>query len=78
MDGGAGDGCSPITNDTSKIGATCVNTNDCPVGYTCWAMSGIVVQYQCQILCGLDCHCPSGLTCQQFSDKGGSWMQCAP
>ncbi len=74
-DGGA---CAPITEDASKIGMTCSPDGPaCGPGYSCEALNGIVVTYFCQIRCAEDCECPTGTTCQPFSDKAGTRHFCS-
>ncbi len=73
--GGAG-GCQLLTEDASKIGASCENGVTCPTGYTCHEFNGIAVTHSCAILCDQDCQCPQGTLCTMRSDKAGSWKEC--
>lgn len=73
----ASDACMPITDDASGQGTSCRDgATSCPAGYTCQALSGIVVSYSCQILCRETCECPTGQECLEMRDKAGSWFQC--
>ncbi|MCA9605729.1 MAG: hypothetical protein KC619_09050 [Myxococcales bacterium] len=70
-------GCTPITEDASKIGMTCSPDGvPCDTGYTCEELHGIVRTFFCQIVCSDDCDCPGGTTCQPFSDKSGTRHFC--
>lgn len=71
-----GEPCMPITEDPSAIGQACMIATDCPAEYTCQSFQGIVLQQSCQILCTMDCECPTGLVCVPVMDKAASWMQC--
>lgn len=73
--GGAG-GCQLLTEDASKIGASCENGVACPTGYTCHEFNGIAVTHTCAILCDQDCQCPQGTLCTMRSDKATSWKEC--
>jgi hypothetical protein len=75
----ATDACVPSTLDTSAIDDVCTSAGDCPAGYVCQAVNGIVLQQACQIRCDASaCACPSGTVCADHSDKAGSWRQCDP
>jgi hypothetical protein len=79
LDASSPDACSALSTDASAFDKTCVNTIDCPGGYTCQPFNGIVLSYSCQVLCQRDCECPAGRTCQAVSDESGaSWKQCNP
>ena len=73
--GGTG-GCQLITEDASKIGASCENGVACPTGYTCHEFNGITVTHNCAILCDQDCQCPQDTLCVMRSDKATSWKEC--
>ncbi len=69
----------PITDDPSAIGDDCeIGADQCPAGYTCQGMSGIVFDSLCEIICEEDCDCPDAHSCQMMQDKVGMWMQCNP
>ena len=72
-----GGSCAAITEDASHIGDDCADDLPCPEPYTCQGVAGVVFQQRCAILCTQDCECPSGTGCEMFSDKAGSWMECA-
>lgn len=74
--GGGGD-CSPITDDGTHVGEACPDVGNCPKGYACISVSGVIYQTHCGISCAQTCECPSGLTCQEFRDKEGSWKECS-
>jgi hypothetical protein len=75
--GGEGGSCVQITNDPSAIGDDCSQGNpQCPAGYTCWGIRGIVFQELCEILCEESCECPDGYACVEMSDKAQTWTQC--
>lgn len=75
-DGGS---CVPQVIDTSAIGDACTGAGDCPTGYVCQALNGIVLTHSCQIRCDeSDCACPAGTVCTDHADKAGAWRQCDP
>lgn len=67
-------GCAELQ---AAIGMPCTPATGCPEGFTCYAMPGFALQYQCEILCGTGTSaCPCGTTCTPQHAKGVSWMQC--
>ena len=76
--GGDGDAdCDPLAANRDAANTSCEGPGDCPDGYTCHAMNGIVLQLTCEILCTQDCECPDAGTCMTRQDKAGSWMECS-
>ena len=70
-------GCAPLAANGDAVGTRCTSGgSECPSGYVCDALNGIVVTYSCQIRCARDCECPSGLACRPFGDKAGMRMLC--
>jgi hypothetical protein len=73
-----GDGgmCPAPPATLTPIGMVCPG-GTCPPGYTCQAYSGIVLQHMCAIRCEPGgCPCPDTTTCQEVSDKTGTWHEC--
>jgi hypothetical protein len=85
VDSGPGDvdsgpGCMPVAEDSPQRGMTCApgGPDVCPTDYVCEEESGVVLSGSCQIPCAMrDCDCPTGLTCQGFTDKAGTDYHCA-
>ena len=79
VDAGA---CMPRAADNPLRGTKCAPLGGgtmCPTGYICEEEHGIRLSGSCQIPCtpGRDCECPSGLTCQGFTDKAGTDYHCS-
>jgi hypothetical protein len=70
--------CNRLAENGDAIGTVCSGRGDCPEGYTCHALHGIIVTYSCQILCTRDCECPPAHVCEEHRDKAGTWTACTP